>query len=255
MTDDEDMGWWYSLPPRNPRLQVIEDPTAPVSPPEVMRVRFPAGWQAGRGPVTWGGWDAAGKGRSGQKEKVYFSMWIKIDGPSYENQAVGTKMGFFGAARPTTMASHNTWFFLKGAGRQMIAGAFPVEVHQSFEGPMAPRDKVRSLSQNFSRDRVMTAGVWHHWEALLELNTVGQSNGIFKWWIDGELVMNYSNMTYIYGTYTNGFYDFNFNPTWGGTGGTKTKTDDILIDHIYISGVPMTSQAPEPVAPRRRRSP
>ncbi len=244
---NEDMGRWYTHPLRNPRMQVIDDPTAPMSPPKVMQIRFPAGWEAGRGPATWGGWDNTGKGRAGQKEKVYFSMWLKIQGPTYENEIVGTKMGFFGAATPTTFATHNTWFFLKGFGRPTIADAFPVEIHQSFFGPGAPRDNVRNIRQNIARGRVMTAGVWHHWEALLELNTPGATNGVFKWWIDGQLVMSYSNMTYIYGNYTNGFYDFNFNPTWGGRGDVKTKEDAILIDHIYMSGVPMTSIAPEPV--------
>jgi hypothetical protein len=254
-TGTEDLGRWYTLPLRNPRLRVVEDPTAPVSPPYVMRVGFPSGWVAGRGPVTWGGWDRAGKHRTGQKEKVYFSMWLKLDGSSYENQAVGTKMGFFGAATPTTYATHNTWFFLKGTGRQTTASEFRLEVHQSFDGPGGPRERVRSLPQNVDRSRVMTAGVWHQWEAVLELNTPGQSNGVFKWWIDGRLVMSYSNMTYTYGDFTNGFYDFNFNPTWGGTGGVKSKDDAILIDHIYMSGIPMTSQGPEPVDRRRRRQP
>lgn len=253
--DKSDMGWWYSQPPGNPRLKVIEDPTAPVSPPRVMRIKFPQGWRAGSGPVTWGGWDAAGKGRRGQKEQVYFSMWIKIEGTEFENQAVGTKMGFFGAATPISYAPHNTWFFLKGPGRQITANAFPVEVHQSLEGPGAPGDRVRNIAQNVTRGRVMTVGVWHHWEALLSLNTPGQPNGIFKWWIDGDLVMNYANMTYIYGSFTNGFYDFNFNPTWGGMGGVKTKEDAILIDHIYMSGLPMTSQTPEPIDTRRRGAP
>jgi hypothetical protein len=250
-----DMGRWYTFPLRNPRLQVVEDPSAPVSPPKVMRVRFPEGWQAGRGPVTWGGWDRTGKGRPGQKEKVYFSMWIKLEGSGYENQRVGTKMGFFGAARPTTMASHSTWFFLKGDGQQAVESAFEVEVHQSFVTSERPGETNVILRQNTDRRRIMTVGIWHHWEALLELNAPGQSNGILKWWIDGDLVMSYDNMTYIYGRFTNGFFDFNFNPTWGGTGGVKRKDDAILIDHIYISGVPMTSRDPEPVDQRRRPRP
>jgi hypothetical protein len=32
-----------------------------------------------------------------------------------------------------------------------------------------------------------------------------------------------------------GFHDFDFNPTWGGQGGTKTETDYFWYDHTHLS--------------------
>jgi len=223
------LGGWYALQSTNLAV-VTPDLTAPGSPPNVLSVRFPRGMVAGVGPVNFGGWDILGKVQ-GQKSKLYFSMWLKCVGPDYENQAVGTKMGFFGGATATNTAAHNSWFFIKGIGTQTIAPAFKVELHQSNPNPI-------NLPQNVNTQSVMTCNAWHHWEAVLELNTLGQANGKFKWWIDGILVMDRPDLTYIYPGNTTKFYDYVFNPTWGGTGGTKTRDDFMRIDHIYISGVP-----------------
>ena len=84
----------------------------------------------------------------------------------------------------------------------------------------------------------MSVGSWHQWEMTFELNTLGQANGKFRMWIDGIEVLNYSDVVYIVGSNTAEFYGYKWNPTWGGTGGTKTRDDFILIDHVYISGVP-----------------
>jgi hypothetical protein len=71
----------------------------------------------------------------------------------------------------------------------------------------------------------------------MELNTLGQRNGILRWWIDGNLAMDYRDMTYIFGNHTSGFNGWKWNPTWGGMGGIRTRPDVIQIDHIYLSGV------------------
>jgi hypothetical protein len=57
-------------------------------------------------------------------------------------------------------------------------------------------------------------------------------------WIDGTMVMDYSDVTYITRTTPRGFTMFKWNPTWGGSGGTRTRDDYILIDHLYLSGLP-----------------
>jgi hypothetical protein len=235
------LGSWYGYPQNDPDLVVVQpDTSAPESPPNTIRTRFPRGLQAGSGPVNFGGWDAAGR-TNGQKSKLYISLWLKLDGPNYENQATGTKMGFIGGATPTSSSAHNSWFFLKGNGSQAILPTFKVELHQSFDATQNPPSVAINLPQNVDTRSLMTAGVWHHWEAVFEMNTPGvefPGDGIFKWWIDGILVMDFNNMTYRYGTHQNRFWDFVWNPTWGGTAGVKTRDDFILMDHLYMSGVP-----------------
>jgi hypothetical protein len=110
-------GSWYGYPLNDPDLVVINpDTSAPESPPNTMRSRFANGLSAGLGPVNFGGWDVAGVAQAGQKSKLYLSMWIKIEGQDYENQAFGTKMGFIGVGVPTSSAGTNVYFLLAGLG-------------------------------------------------------------------------------------------------------------------------------------------
>jgi hypothetical protein len=74
--------------------------------------------------------------------------------------------------------------------------------------------------------------------AVLEVNTLGQANGIFRWWIDGNLVLDYSDMVYIFSGNTSRFFSWKWNPTWGGTLGRRTRDDFMAIDHVYLSGMP-----------------
>jgi len=75
-------------------------------------------------------------------------------------------------------------------------------------------------------------------EFVLQLNTIGQANGVFRWWIDGTLVMDYRDMIYVDAANPLGFFTFKFWPYWGGGGGTRTRDDYIQVDHLYLSGIP-----------------
>ena len=227
-----------------PRLAIAKDESAPESPPDVLQMKFPRGWEAGRGPVNWGGWDAAGPGPKGQKSKLYLSIWLKLSGADYENQSVGTKMGFVASGlSPETkgQSGNQSLFFLKGKGKQGIFSAFNVEFHQFFPQQIHPPYTTRFLQQNVDRRPLMTAGAWHHWEMVMTLNDVGQKNGSLDWWIDDTQVMRYNDLLFRLPGHELGFWNFKFNPTWGGMGGRKTRDDFIDVDHIYLSGIPLNS--------------
>jgi hypothetical protein len=225
-------GSWFGFPQNDPDLVIVNpDTSAPASPPLTIRTRFPAGLPGGNAPVDMGGWDAAGSGATGQKSKVYTSMWIKLLGNDYENHPVITKMGFIAYALSPSAAQNQGVWQLKGTGQQTIGRAFAVQFGQ--QGPLT-----RVISQNASGGNVMTVGVWHHWETLMELNTLGEADGVLKWWVDGVLVMDYSDIEYIVPGSTNHFHGWKWNPTWGGTCCVRTRDDYFAIDHVYISGVP-----------------
>jgi len=232
-------GVWYSVQPNNPRLTVDEAPDAPVSPPAVLKSKFPKGFEAGRGPVHFGGWDAAGD-MEGQKQKFYLSLWLKIVGPDFEIQSSGQKMGFIASALPINRAAATQVFlWLSGSGEQHAGRAFNVEARQE-TGPKPQGGFNRNMKQNVNRAQLMTCGQWHQWELVFELNTLGDRNGVLRWWIDGTLVMDHRDVTYIFGDNTNGFWNWKWNPTWGGTKGRRTREDYMLIDHVYMSGIPYT---------------
>ncbi len=215
----------------DPDLVVVyPDLTAPESPPNVMRTRFRTGLPGGSGPVTMGGWDANGARYS----KLYLSMWMMIEGPDYYQNNNGTKMSYFGYGRDPSPADNEGIFIMNGGGTQhFTASSFGFHFFQG--GHIVP---VRVMDQNVDTRKLMTCGVWHHWELLLELNTLGQANGKLKVWIDGIRILDYSDVVYITPGNLAGFRAWKWNPTWGGAGGPRIRDDYMRADHVYLSGVP-----------------
>ena len=89
-----------------------------------------------------------------------------------------------------------------------------------------------NLSGNVSNPTI-TLGVWHRLEILQRYPTSSSSNdGIFRWWIDGVLCGNYTNV----GWSTGSTYDeLRFAPTWGGVVGSVGFDTSWEIDHVHIS--------------------
>ncbi len=228
------LGSWWAFPKINPKLAVEEDRDAPVSPPLVLRSRFPRGHRGGLGPVDWGGWDSA-DGAEGEKNRVYLSIWLKIEGGDFENQRAGTKAGFLAVGRDHKGENEVFFWLDNGTGRQAVQPSFLVLIKQ--QGIPQPNGEItRNLRPNVVRTPVMTAGRWHQWEAIFELNEIGQANGKVRMWIDRRLVMAYDDVVFVTPATPHGFHLFKWNPTWGGSGGIRTRQDDILIDHLYLSG-------------------
>jgi hypothetical protein len=228
------VGSWWSNAPTNPNLTLMSDASAPVSASSVIRTKFYAGQNAGVAPVNMGGWIGPA---TMNYRKVYFSMWIKIEGTSFENQKTLTKAGFFGVGNPKSGQSELFFGLDNGLAVQRMQSDFEVKFLQ--QNILQPNGWTsRNLNQNVSRTHLMTAGSWHHWEATMAVNSMGSANGTFQMWIDGTQTHNYSNVVYITPTAPYGFNSWKWNPTWGGSGGVRTRNDYIDIDQVFISGTP-----------------
>lgn len=226
------MGSWFGFPQNDPDLVLVTpDTAAPESPPNVIQTIFKNNLNSGSAPVLMGGWDAIGSGGAGQKSELYVSLWVKIVGNDYENQLAGTKLGFVAYGEQPSGAGNQGYWFLAGNGVQSIQSSFQLSFIQQ-------NHVSRRMNQNVNQSRLMTVGAWHQWEAVFELNDLGQANGIFKMWIDGTLIMDYSDVVYITNGNVNRFFSWKWNPTWGGIGGQRTRADQINLDHVYLSGVP-----------------
>lgn len=198
-----------------------------------IQTRFPAGMVAGVGPANYGCYDFQNR----ELSAVYFSAWVQIVGPDYENQRSGTKLGFFASGRAMAGENENFPFLVNSAATQGLQSAFPMEIRQ--QGiPQANGSVNRNLTQNVDKRMLMTAGSWHHWEIVLTLNAMGQANGTARFWIDGIKVLDYSNVIWRTATAPKGFSLWKWNPTWGGSGGTRTRADFIQLRDIYLSGLP-----------------
>ena len=92
--------------------------------------------------------------------------------------------------------------------------------------------------QNVNTAPLFTAGSWHLVEVYANVGTVDHYDGIARVWVDGTLVTERKDLKFLDSRYdfTQGFYQAEWTPVWGGVGGVKTRDDFMLLDHLYISG-------------------
>ena len=221
------LGCWSWPYAGDPDLTIATASTGPRSPSPFMSTRFPTGLVAGRAPVIFGGWE----GRKAHKSKVYMSVWIRIRGNSYENQASGTKFGFLSYGDDESNRQNQGFLILNGRSTQGIFSSFTFKFVQT-------KHVVSNRHQNVNTGALFTAGPWHQLETIYEVNTIGKADGKLRMWVDGIQIMNYTDMVYITAAKPVKFNYWNWNPTWGGMTGVRTRTDYIDIDHVYMSGLP-----------------
>ncbi len=217
-------GAWYSYPAANPNLSTVSD--GPRG--SAMRTRFPAGFTAGNAPANVGGWDASGR----QKRSVYLSFWIKFGDHGFENHPSGTKLGFIAYGQDPNRAAHNQgYFWIDGPGSVKVQSSWSlVFIQQNHVG--------RRLDANVNSAKLLTTGGWHHVEAAFRLNSHPDTrDGSLKIWVDGQMTHNYGDVVYTRSGNTNGFFDYNWVPVWGGfSGPVKTRDDYIELSQLYLSG-------------------
>ena len=81
----------------------------------------------------------------------------------------------------------------------------------------------------------VTLGQWHQIEVFYtKCSSETSRDGVLRWWVNGNLCGNYTNVNFPSGAFT----EFQFAPTWGGVGGTKTENDDYWFDHVHLSTPP-----------------
>ena len=218
------------------------DATAPVSPGGVFRVQWPAGWHDGVGPIVWDAWNTTDMYSSTRMREVYLSFEMKIPTPDFENQSVGTKL--FYIEYGNTSQDNEGFLMLDNAygyGQgEAIKSAWGLTMYLSEADDRTGVGDGKGHYQNVDATKYFTCGVWHQVEMYLKANTVDQSDGIFRMWIDGHLITEVLNQKYLDSRYafTDGFFMFHMDPVWGGyAGNVKTRDDFMWYDHIYISGI------------------
>jgi hypothetical protein len=185
----------------------VADASAPVSAPSVGQWRYPAGFAGGESPAT---------------------MYRALPGAFNE--------GFVGVSWKASQPwqGHNSFvnkiFFLLGG---TCGNLIPV-MYGPPAGPYQLRVAPEWGNWNWLTPNVndvpIALGVWHRIELYFKYNTGG--NGIIRWWMDGTLIGDYTSISF---PQSGCFGEFQFAPTWGGVGDTKTETDYFWFDHAYIS--------------------
>jgi hypothetical protein len=103
------------------------------------------------------------------------------------------------------------------------------------------------FAQNMNLGKNIVVGTKHKFTQQLVLNTPGQANGVWNWWLDDVQIGSYKNIRFIdsafrdnagNGTGLSGFFGLQRSPYWGGQGGPKkTRADAITFQRTYLSGL------------------
>jgi hypothetical protein len=222
-------GCWYNFS----ELAVAAlDPSAPASPPHVLKYTWPRGLPAGTSAEKFGGWDKCGDGNGTEYSQVYESAWFKLEGSSFEAPGSGMKLlGFWGVGEGRDWNKVANQIFTMTPG-----GTFSrFTLHWMQQNQVS-----RRMPPNVNGDPLIVVGQWTRYEVLMTLNDIGAANGTLKVWINGQLTHDYRDVVYRTANAPSGFYERRWDPTWGGAGPppAKTKDDVMLVDHVYISGMP-----------------
>jgi len=190
---------------------IVPDTRAPLSPPDVLQITYPIGFASGSAPST------VVHALPGPRQ-LYIGMWWKASNPWQGNDSNSNKIQY---VFTNSMGS----VFMVMYGRP--GGPYELRVFPQF----------KTSSDIWLTPNVMnipvTLGEWHKIEWLMVYNTTTDPpNGICRWWLDGQLIGDYSNVKYP----SEPFFVYKVAPVFGGNGGPKTETDHFWYDHIHLSG-------------------
>ncbi len=190
---------------------IVPDPTAPLSPPNVLQITYPIGFASGAAPST------VIHSVAGTKQ-LYIGIWWKASNPWQGNVSNSNKIQYV-----FTDADGSAFMVMYGTP----GGPYELRVFPQF--------KTSSdiwLVPNVVHVPV-TLGKWHKIEWLLVYNTTTDPpNGICRWWLDGQLIGDYGNVSYPSAP----LVEYKVAPVFGGVGTPKTETDYFWYDHVHLSG-------------------
>lgn len=189
---------------------IITDSAAPLSPSNILEYIYPIGLVDGVAPAT--------QYYPVNTKEIFIGMWWKPSNPWQGDASNVNKIQFLQVQHSSVyMAMYGP----KGG---------PFELRSDAQWP---EQGTAWLTPNVNSGAV-SLGQWHRLEWYLKYeSSYGAGNGIIRWWLDGVLVGNYTNVRF---PNDSGFVEYQISPTWGGnTGDVKTEADYYRFDHSYLS--------------------
>ena len=154
--------------------------------------------------------------------KLYASVWIKLSSNFQGNVSATNKLFFH-------WIHDNPSVFLSAEGVGS-GGLRPTIRLQNVA------DSREYLYPNVVSGVELKRGQWHHWEYVFIANTPGSANGVVRWWLDGVLVGEYTNVKFSGSGQSNIWQYYSLNPIWGGVDGSVQSSMNFQLDHVYLSG-------------------
>ena len=196
-------------------FSIVEDTSAPVSPPNVGQALFPRGLRGGFEPIA-----TQIDINDHNIRHLYISFWLKLS-DNWQSHLIGNKVLYVWIhEKPVVIVA-----FIPISGR-----IYPqIRVQDTPDG----NEGATNYELNASRIEV-ERGKWQHWEVLLVANTGSEKNGEIRWWLDGTLVGAHTGVRF--GLSDSSWDEIAWRPVWGGSGGVVGEDQYMWIDELYASG-------------------
>lgn len=177
------------------------------------------------------------------KNDIYVGFWFKFSS-NWDRHSIGDKLAY-------------------SINQNGGCGNFAIIVRNDFGSKMTMTNQPCSpfITANFlsntGYDPVINLNTWYWVEYYAKKNTPGVADGLFKLWIDGQLVTSHTNVPYWTSSEGSKYWGIvRMIPVWGGNvGDKKTAADSIWYDDVIVSdtqigypGAPVPDTTP-PAAP------
>lgn len=218
------------------------DATAPISPSGVIKSTIFAGNSSGGMQLNY-------YLPQGNREMYMGIMWRT--NPEFQGRPNSNKLFFLRGPQ-----ANGVWIFGNSA---LVNGSAPLIFGHNTGGGLLDNSHACSADLGLLcfpnvGPGLLTRGVWTKIEAYVKSSTTNTSrDGIVRWWINGVLVGNYTNLNY---GGTAGINEWVWSETWDGFVNPVPSVDwSHYIDHLYISipncvsGCTPTGGNPFPGAP------
>jgi uncharacterized protein YjdB len=198
-------------------LTIVQDATAPISPSNVIRVTFPAGFHSGTAP-----------GHAGVAFTGYKTLYVRFAVKLSLNWQ-GEDSGFCKYFYAWINGSGDFFFASNGVGNA------PLEPYSMLQSLVTFPSGNGNWGPNLVPSARIIRGQWQTYEFVLVANSAGTADGSVDTFLDGVHITHVGGIQWTSG---GGTWDtFEFRPIWGGTGSTLVQaTQTMDMDNVYISG-------------------
>jgi hypothetical protein len=219
--------WWLHDPDNN--ISVVQDNNAPVPSWGTIRYRFPEGHLGGRGPGMMGHGSGNAGGAKNMKvngqpvREVYLRVWVRYS-TGWQNPDAVSKMYY--TYQMNADGTHRNFLHMDLTGAR-VQPSYGTKIESEVSG------SVVNLNPNMQAVDIIP-GVWFLHELYSRAASAeGVNDGIVRWWINGTLVGQHTNLRRSHHPFT----ELHWNPVWGGGSSIPVQnTQYIDFNGLYVSG-------------------
>ncbi len=213
-------GWSYLRRTSTKDDGIVADLTAPFSLSNVLRIVFTAGCCVDAEPSVH--WMTMATVR-----EIYTGWWMKLSPNWQPNPAGGGKITFLWTNNSTGQVYTNLYHpcaYPESCGPDVQGPPYKIGANTEW-GPYGQKIWYPNVTTTW-----VNPGEWHRIEFYYRWETTPGSSGdgIIRWWVDGVLNGNYTNVHYPNAA---GFSQFDFEPTKQ----SVSSEQYMYIDHTYVS--------------------